>query len=248
MKARHLLQKSLSRLGLLIYRNNHPAARYFNLRPSSGLTYALHRAFKNLRGLHFIQIGANDGERCDPLLPLIQRFSWTGTLVEPRHVFMKTLKQRYSENTGIRLVQGAIAQERSSRNIYFINPEISDLPDWTLGLATLNRERIETACRELNLPDNAICEETVRCLTWEDLEPETALDATDLLVIDVEGFDIDLLNLWNWEKRRPRVVHFEHGCSHPEAYVSFLHKIRPYGYEMVTEGVDTTLFFPHTAA
>lgn len=241
--ARHI-KCLLARLDLLICKKNHPAARYFQLRPVSGLNYALLRSFSSLNHLRFIQVGANDGSRQDPIVGLIRDFKWSGILVEPREPFIQSLKNRYAHRPEIRPVHAAITADCSHSTLYYINPAIPGLPDWTPGLATLDRERIRSACRDLGLSFEAVLEEKVPCLTWEKLLHDYGTEQTDVLVLDTEGFDVPLLNLWDWENRRPRVVHFEHACTAPDKYHDLVERLHRYGYESVTEGPDTTFFLP----
>lgn len=244
MKAARLVQSVFSRLGLLLLKKDHPAARYVSLRPDTGLSYALHRSGLHRSPVRFIQIGANDGQRYDPIAQHIRDRGWSGTLIEPRGLYFRALKQRYADHPRIRLVQAALAADRSERTLYYIESNESVLPDWVHGLATLERQRIENACRELGLPPESIHGETVPCIRWKDLEPATRLDETDLLVLDAEGYDIPLLNLWDWEHHRPRIVHFEHACGPEKDYFELLSKLRALGYESVADACDTTLYLP----
>jgi len=239
-----LLHSLMTRLGLVICKTDHPAARYFQLRPISGLSYALLRAFTSLDRLRFIQAGANDGSRQDPIAGLIRDFDWSGILVEPREPFIQSLNNRYAKIPRIRPVHAAISTDCSPATLYYINPALPGLPDWTSGLATLDHERIKTACCDLGLGTDAVCKEKVSCLTWEKLLQDYGVQDPDVLVLDTEGFDVPLLNLWDWGNRRPRVVHFEHSCSTPDKYQDLLVRLHGYGYESVTEGPDTTLFLP----
>jgi len=239
-----MVRRAVLSCGLMLHKKSHPFSRYFNLPPDSGLKYALHRAFRDLRGLRFLQIGANDGSRTDPLVSLIHSYDWSGTLVEPRDVFIRALKVKYSGNPRIQLLRAAIAPTSVDRTLYFIQPHTVGLPDWAHGLATLDLTRIETARQELGLPADAVGQETVRCLTWNDLHTQHSLDSLDLLVMDTEGYDIPLLDLWNWEKHLPRIIQFENGCAPAEQHFSIIQKARMYGYECVTEGPDTTLYLP----
>lgn len=244
MKMNPLIQKSLAQLGLRLYKTNHPNLRYMDLSPDCGLNYALHQSFQNLDELQFIQVGANDGKRCDPLFSFIRDYGWKGTMIEPRKIFFQALQKLHGNNPAIRLVQAAITESHSDRSLYFINPNQEGLPDWSLGLASLGKERLEKACSELGLNNESIHEEIIRCLPWEGLQPDTNLGLTDVLVLDAEGYDIPLLNLWNWDEFCPAVIHFEHACCPVQDYFDFLKKAHLLDYEMVTHGVDTTLFRP----
>lgn len=244
MRCSTLVKKIANSVGLYLSRTNHPGVRYLDLLPSVGLNYALHRAFSRLENLCFVQVGANDGQRNDPIAGLIQRFNWHGTLIEPRMEYFSKLQNLHGKNPALRIVQAAIADRQSVMPLFYIDPTEPNLPDFAGGLSTLDRSRIDEACRDLGLPPSAILQEEIRALRWQDLDPETPLSKTNVLVIDTEGLDITLLRLWDWNQSLPSVVHFEHACAQSDDYYSFIRKIRGYGYEIVTEGGDTTAFLP----
>lgn len=52
--------------------------------------------------------------------------------------------------------------------------------------------------------------EQVRCTTFETLFNESGIKEVDLLQIDAEGFDAEILRLFNVPARKPAIVHFEH--------------------------------------
>lgn len=244
MRFSQYLNQFAALIGLRVFRRNHPALRYAALLPNHGLAYALHRAFDDLRGLRFIQVGANDGQMSDPIAPLIKSFHWQGALIEPRPRFAGQLRRLHGHNAALRIVQAAIAAQRGRQILYYLDASAPGLPEFANGLATLERTRIETACRDLQLPADRIREETIETLRWQDLEPDTLLAETDVLVTDVEGMDIPLLRLWDWTRALPGVVHFEHSCAPREDYHAFLEELCTRGYEIVTEGGDTTAFRP----
>ena len=235
-----------ARLRLVVIKTNHPSFRYLGLAPNSGFTYALHRTFPSLVGRRFIQVGANDGRLEDPLNQPIRQFGWTGTLIEPRGVFSAKLARLHAGQPGIRIVPAAIAEQRGHRKLFYIAPETPHLPDFAAGLATLDRTRIETACRDLGIASEQIREETVDAIRWQDLEPATPLAATEILVLDTEGYDTVLLRLWPWSTCRPAVVHFEHACVSPAEHQAMLGDLRGRGYEIVTDGGDTTAYISST--
>jgi hypothetical protein len=246
MNPTRLIPWLAARLGLVVLKHNHPTVRFHELPPASGFAYAVLRAFADPRGRRFIQVGANDGSREDPLQMPIRQLGWTGTLIEPRAVFCAQLRRRYANRPDLRIVQAAIAEAQGAQTLYFLDPTTPRLPDFAAGLATLDRQRLETACRDLGLDAGQIREETITTLGWADLEPATHLDATEILVLDTEGHDAVLLSQWPWSRSRPAVVHFEHACLGPDAHHAVLDDLRGRGYQIVIEGGDTTAFLPAT--
>lgn len=244
MNPTHHLRRAAERLGLFVCRTSHPSLPYLRLPPDDSLAYALHRSFRNFGNLKLVQVGANDGLRCDPVRDHILRFKWSGLLVEPRAVFAQALRRLYSDYPAIHIAQAAVADCEGRRRVFFIDPETPGLPDWAHGLATLDRSRLEAACAELALRPDRILSEEILGLPWSSLPSPHPLAETDVLVIDAEGSDFDLLRLWDWDRARPRVVHFEHACGSAQDWLDLLQRLRPLGYEVATHGPDTTLFLP----
>ncbi|MCF3648693.1 FkbM family methyltransferase [Synoicihabitans lomoniglobus] len=204
----------------------------------------MHRAFRDLHGLRFLQIGANDGQRNDPIFSFIRAFGWHGTLVEPNLDFVVKLESLHRRAPRIRIVPAAIAEGRATRPFYRIDASIPGLPNFAQGLATLDYNRILTACRDLGLSDSGIVQDMIDVIVWSDLDPESRLAETEVLVIDAEGYDLTLLRLWDWQRVRPPIVHFEHACADPAEYRHFLGELSGYGYDYVVEGDNTTAFLP----
>lgn len=236
------IQHRLNDCGLTVIKNDHPGARYLTALPCTALTYALHRAFESLSAITFLQVGAHDGISHDPLYPLIKHWGWAGARVEPHPVYFATLQKQNLPN--VELVQAAITSEDGTLDLYSINPELPKLPDWTAGLTTTSREKILQSCQLLNLPESAILSVKVDGLTWKSLFVRLSHFPVNLLCLDVEGMDIPLLHLWNWQQHRPRVVFFEHARAESEERHKLYETLTNHGYEICTEGVDTAAFIP----
>ncbi|MCC5022270.1 MAG: FkbM family methyltransferase [Candidatus Synoicihabitans palmerolidicus] len=189
--------------------------------------------------------GANDGSRNDPLAPLIRPLQWRGTLIEPRGTFIPQLLKRYQDYPLVRVVQVAVAAERATAQLYSIAADAPNAPTFVDGLGTLDRARIESACRDLSIPVQFIREEMVNCLPWEEIDTAFPIQEVEVLIIDTEGFGIQLLNLWDWQKSQPRVVHFEHSCAPVADHTTILEQLRNLSYELVIERDNTTAYIPH---
>lgn len=240
------IKHRLHTCGLTVIKNDHPGVRYLTALPCTALTYALHRAFDNLNDIQFLQIGAHDGIRCDPLHPFIEKWGWTGARVEPHPVFFSALQKQ--DLPGIKLIQAAVTPENGTLDLFSINPDLPDLPDWSAGLASISREKIAESCRFLNLPASAVLSTPIEGLTWKSLLDRLSHPRIDLLCLDVEGMDIPLLHLWNWQQHRPRVVFFEHARAESEEKHNLYESLTAHGYEICTEGVDTAAFIPKEKA
>ena len=66
----------------------------------------------------FIQVGANDGIRNDPMFHLRKKYSLKGILVEPlEHAFNK-LKKNFNDDQSVKLVHAAISSFTGKEKFY----------------------------------------------------------------------------------------------------------------------------------
>lgn len=237
-----LARKLLRRWGWVVFRTNHPYLRQLEHPIFTAFDFALCRAFREIEGRTFLQIGAHDGVRNDPLHPMISRWNWQGTRVEPNPVYFRELMSNTPQT--IRLIQAAVGFEAGRVPLFSIDPTQPGLPDWAGGLATLDRHRIETARRELGLPAAAVRQEEVQVLTWNQLLEQLESPEIEILVTDLEGLDVPLLQQWDWQRHLPRVVLFEHGCADDKQRLALYGKLIDLGYEIATQGPDTVAYQP----
>lgn len=118
------------------------------------------------------------------------------------------------------------------------------LPDWAHGLGSFNRERILLAAHELGLDEKAIITEEITTMSWTEVWQDFGPHRCDLLVLDTEGHDLPLLHTADLGRHRPRIIHFEHACATPAERLEFCGKLLALGYELSTEGPDTTAWLP----
>jgi hypothetical protein len=81
----------------------------------TGIVSSLSRRTRNF---FFIQIGAYDGRKDDPIYELVQRNRWSGILVEPQPDIFERLKQNYASFSGLAFEQAAIVEEGTSFSLY----------------------------------------------------------------------------------------------------------------------------------
>lgn len=170
----------------------------------------------------FIQIGANDGYTNDPIYKYIRLFDWKGVLIEPqKKVFENGLKETYSNNENLKLVNAAIDEECGTKELYKIG--FSD-SKWATGLSSMEKEMIHKQISRgyvakkakesgEELPDSKddfITTETIQTITFEKLFEELNIDKVDGLFIDAEGYDSEIMKLYDFENYPPRLVLFEH--------------------------------------
>ena len=57
----------------------------------------------------FIQVGANDGVRNDPIGPKVKKYGWHGVLIEPQPDLFEKLKENYRGYGGLHFENAAVS-------------------------------------------------------------------------------------------------------------------------------------------
>lgn len=188
----------------------------------------------------FIQVGANDGTRWDPLHDQIIARRWSGIMVEPLpHVFAR-LRENYAGFPSVTLENAAIAAHDGTQQIYYVPEERSEgLPDWYDGLGTLRKDVLLS--HSDRIPDIAdrIVSLDVPCMTFATLCEKHRVARVDLIQIDVEGYDFEILRLIDFDHLRPRLVMFEHYHMDTATHDAALAHMKGYGYDALSDGMDT---------
>lgn len=176
---------------------------------------------KSRNNLAVVQIGANDGINNDPIHKFIKRDHWRGVLLEPqKYVYKKYLEPLYRNTPGINVLNAALDINDGNKPIYKISVSNSR---WATGLTSFNRAVLEEAVRSgyvqrqalkegVNLPENengCIEEESVECISTDSLIKKFSLDRIDWLQIDTEGFDFEIIKMFNIAVTKPEVIVYE---------------------------------------
>ena len=195
--------------------------RYFYY-PEPGTLDHFTSEFSRLhKGLTVVQIGANDGIHNDPIHRYIKRDKWRGVLLEPLpDVFAKSLEPLYRRQKGIVTVNAALDHNDGTSSIYRV--AFSD-SRWATGLTSFNRKILEGAIASgyiakqaakegTTLPqttDEYIREEKIECLSVNTLLKRYDIDKVDWLQIDTEGYDFEIIKIFNIEVTKPTVIVYE---------------------------------------
>ena len=197
---------------------------------------------KSVKDFFFIQVGANDGMRNDPLHHFILEFAWRGILIEPQQmVFENQLVKNYSGCDHLIFENVAIAEEDGQCELYKFS--FSE-KRWANGLASFNKAHLELHMEngyvERNIgderqylpvnPDAYISSEMVETMTFDTLLDKYQPDTLDLLQIDAEGYDYKLLQLYDFERIRPAIIQFEHHVMSSKERSDSLKRISNAGY------------------
>jgi FkbM family methyltransferase len=235
---KQLVKAAARSFGYEVQRADTPLAALISDPSRSHMAYALVKVFRSLEGLRFLQIGANDGRRNDPICHLIDRFGWSGVFVEPDPVMMARLQVH---RPGPRFTHVPFAVARQTGRLTFYSLEGKGLPEFANGLGTLSRERIEAAARHLEKFDPRIVERAIDCLSVPDLLAKVG-KSFDVLVIDVEGLDYDILQLLAESHALAKIVHYEHKCLSEEDRQGSFALLMQTGYNLLITEEDCTAY------
>jgi FkbM family methyltransferase len=189
----------------------------------------------------YLQIGAFDGVQGDPVYPLIARHRLRGILVEPQKDAFARLKANYAEFGGFRFINAAIGDHDGESILYRIKPEAQG-PAWLHQIASFDREVILGHAHMVPNLESMIESEKVRCMTFPTLLDEVGVQTVDMLQVDAEGFDAEILRLFDVAKRTPAIVRFEHkhlsAADHADTLARLVHE----GYRFAVCGSDTLAY------
>jgi FkbM family methyltransferase len=200
------------------------------------------------RRLNFIQIGANDGKRFDPIYEFAasRRFDFSGLVVEPVPRFFRDLQKAYRDKPGIKPVNAAIHNTLEEATLYVVSEKYdSKVPEWALGTASFNKNHVI----KTEVPEEYVEAIQVPCVSLSGLMDREGMNRIDLLQIDTEGYDSEIVRSIDFTKTRPSMIHFEHGIAdgvmgQPEMD-ELIKLLNEQGYQVLLESYDAVAFLPY---
>lgn len=194
------------------------------------------------RPFFFVQIGAFDGAIHDRLHEHVRKGRWHGVLVEPQPRFFARLVENYQDLDGLTFVNASIDGERGQRKLYTVQDQCGEPIDSLGGLASFSHERLLDWQRKdgHRVPGSRIGSVPVTCVTFDDVLGDA--DYVDLVHIDVEGYDLELLKLFDFARFPPPIVRFEHGHLSQSDWDGAVELLAVHGYRVLREEYDTTAY------
>jgi FkbM family methyltransferase len=184
--------------------------------------------------LSFIQVGAFDGQVQDPLQKYITKFGWRGLMIEPQPLQAQKLRELYSGNDNITVVEAAVDSSAGAKPFYVVNAP--GAPHWAGALASFHKEVILKHTDLIPGLEAMIDEVQVECITFDQVMKKLPTGQIDLLQIDTEGADGLILSLFPFERFKPAIVHFEvRHLSFAEREAT-LDRLAAHGYRFAPSG------------
>ncbi len=167
----------------------------------------LYKNFPPNGDFHFIQVGANDGISFDILFDVVKERRSRGIVIEPLQDFYEKLCLNYKDFPAIIKVNKAVHPSLKRVGLYRVDPQRQhELESWASGITSLN----PLHHKKSDTPSEYIIEETIDAMPLMQIIDEAGTGyKTDLLQIDVEGFDYEILKMLDFEKLKPLVIKYE---------------------------------------
>ncbi|PID80118.1 hypothetical protein CSA17_04470 [bacterium DOLJORAL78_65_58] len=197
--------------------------------------------------INFIQIGANDGLRNDPLRPLVVRDDWQGVFVEPLPTVFPLLKSHYAylRREGLVFLNAAVTVDGrdtldfwSFREAFLAGQSTEQRLDY-LRKASFERDHVVGFLPPGADPRQCLERVPVPCLTVERIVAENLpRQPLHLLAIDAEGYEATLIPGLDFEAIAVEAVFFEseHLGAQRERVMDHL---ETHGFRIRTAGLDS---------
>lgn len=211
--------------------------------PAPAFGMLLERERLRHRDFFFIQVGANDGIRHDPLHAFVQAHRCRGILIEPQHAMFEQLRETYRDHAQLTLLNLAIG-DAPHKKFYRMQAAPPDAPSWWHGIASFDRETVAKHRRFYPDIERYIVEDEVRCLTLKQLVDEHRVTRLDLLQIDTEGYDFEIIKMIEPTGLRPSLIHFEHKHLSDANRMACIQHLEARGYRLLLDRVNTAAFLP----
>ena len=190
----------------------------------------------------FVQIGANDGKKWDPIFKYVNFLKISGIALEPVKEIYKKLVLNYKNNQQVKLINKAIHNTEKEAILYKVNPEIKNIPDWTEGTASFLKSHHQLS----GFDETMLIEEKVSCISFNELILQEKISTISLLQIDTEGYDFEIINSINFDVIKPRIISFEHGIksniNSVDSFNILQNYLRERGYKFWINDFDAIAF------
>src|SRR5438445_571073 len=157
----------------------------------------------------FVQVGGFDGVTCDPIHETVCRAQLPGIVIEPQRWAFERLQQAYVGYPNVRLVRAALAAADGEAVLHKVRDDV-DAPHHLRGLASFNKAVLLKHQKRWPRLADSLGVETVPAITFATLFRAHGIERVDILQVDTEGFDFEVLKLFDVPARQPSLIHFEH--------------------------------------
>jgi FkbM family methyltransferase len=161
--------------------------------------------------LSYVQVGANDGSLDDPLYEYTKDMDFDALLIEPSPVYYSALCTRHANSPNVMTLNVGVSSQEGTLKLYQLNPEFeSSFPWWAPGCASMSREiLVASLSKARDVQDEMVQSTEVPVERLDTILTENDALDTDILVIDVEGYELNVFDSFSLLEFSPKVIMFE---------------------------------------
>jgi FkbM family methyltransferase len=184
---------------------------------------------------NFIQIGAYDGIMHDPLRKYLEKYKWSGIMVEPQPRPFSKLQDLYSNRREIKLLNFVVSASPGQKQMYIVD-DTTCLPEWLKGSASFYKHHLLKFEDQFPILRHHIKEINVKSITVDQLLQINGSKLIHLLQIDAEGYDAEILRLFPFNKAKPVIIRFECKNLSKNELEDILTMLVGFGYQIAYDG------------
>ncbi len=201
------------------------------------IEYFLARVLLEDEHFFFVQIGANDGVRADDSYNFITRHQLPGVVVEPLSDMFEKLSENYRHHPQIKKINKAIHSSAETMPLYRIKSD-ADVPDWCHGIASFDKAHLLSGTKKVAHLEDYIVEESVACISLDELFAQTQTEHISFLQIDTEGYDFEIIKMIDFNHYKPKIIRYECCTLSAEDNLACVELLARQGYQFFDEGND----------
>lgn len=182
----------------------------------------------------FVEIGANDGVDFDPIYQAVIKKKWSGVYIEPqKSVFMK-LQSNFLGRENIYFENIAITKEEMLVDLFSPNEEL------TKGNSLIASMHMNKGVLR-HFSEFELRKETVQGKTFQYIIDKYELKNKQrtLVLIDVEGFEKDIIESIDFKSYKPDYLIFEHAHLTYDIHREINSSLGQHGYKIYLDTMDT---------
>ena len=193
-----------------------------------------------------IQVGANDG-KSDDFLSKCLNTDLNAILIEPINDAFLKLKKNYEQHTNVNCLNLAVGIENGSREIFSVNSDYYEHykkkfqkmnVDWLNILSSFDKNHLINH----GIKKHHIKSSNINCITFSKLINDYDYYDVDLLIVDTEGYDVDLVNNFIETLAIKPMIIFEWIHAEKNEIEFLLSRLEKLNYKFLKLGRDLVCF------
>lgn len=162
----------------------------------------------DMNEIRFVQVGANNGVTNDNFRDYLEKYNFTGIMIEPQERAYKKLNALYAEHPNIICENIAISITREPIEFYYFDKQYEKGMQLDVFSSTYEKHLTRWK-RKMRLEAN-IVKEVISTTTVDDLLKKYDFRTIEILIIDTEGYDYEIIKSINFDSLHPYLIQYEH--------------------------------------